>query len=37
LNGGNQSFFHPFDFIYSSAFVAVEEDDDFPIIAAMDC
>jgi hypothetical protein len=35
LNGGNQSLFHPFDFIYSSAFAAVEEDDDFPIIAAM--
>jgi hypothetical protein len=35
FNGCNQSFFHPFDFIYSSAFVAVEEDDDFLIIAAI--
>jgi hypothetical protein len=27
--------FHPFDFVYSSVFVAVKEDDDFVIIAAM--
>jgi hypothetical protein len=27
--------FHPFDFIYSSVFAAVKEDDDFLIIAAM--
>jgi hypothetical protein len=35
LKGGNQSSFHPFDFIYSSVFGAAEEDDDFPIIAAI--
>ena len=35
LKGTNQSIVHPYDFIYSSAFVATENDDDFPIIAAM--
>jgi len=35
LKGGNQSSFHPFDFISSSVFGAAEEDDDIPIIAAI--
>jgi len=35
LKGANQSIVHPYDFIYSSVFVAKENDDDFPIIAAM--
>jgi len=35
LKGTNQSIVHPYDFIYSSVFVATENDDDFPIIAAM--
>jgi hypothetical protein len=34
LKGDDQSIIHPYDFIFSSAFVAVEKDDDFPIIAA---
>jgi hypothetical protein len=35
LKGANQSVDHPYNFIYSSLFVATENDDDFPIIAAM--
>jgi hypothetical protein len=35
LKGANQSVVHPYNFIYSSVFVATENNDDFPIIAAM--
>jgi hypothetical protein len=35
LKDANQSIVHPYKFIYSSVFAATENDDGFPIIAAM--
>jgi len=35
LKDANQSIVHPYEFIYSSVFAATENDDGFPIIAAM--